>query len=86
MDEELVAKAKDGDPGAFRTLAIEQHPRLFAAAYGILRDRTWPRRRRSRRSSTYGATSGACATPRASTPGRTASSSTSAMRRPGAGR
>jgi hypothetical protein len=34
MDEELVAKAKDGDLGAFRTLAIEQHPRLFGAAYG----------------------------------------------------
>ena len=39
MDEELVRRAKDGDPGAFRALAIEQHPRLFAAAYGILRDR-----------------------------------------------
>ncbi len=39
MDEELVRRAKDGDSGAFRVLAIEQHPRLFAAAYGILRDR-----------------------------------------------
>ncbi len=39
MDEELVRRAQGGDPGAFRTLAIEHHPRLFAAAYGILRDR-----------------------------------------------
>jgi RNA polymerase sigma-70 factor (ECF subfamily) len=39
MDEQLVRRAQDGDPGAFRTLAIEQHPRLFAAAFGVLRDR-----------------------------------------------
>ncbi len=39
MDEELVTRARDGDPGAFRALAVESHPRLFAAAYGILRDR-----------------------------------------------
>lgn len=38
MDQELVARAKGGDPGAFRTLAIESHPRLFGAAFGILRD------------------------------------------------
>ena len=38
MDQELVVRAKDGDPGAFRTLAIESHPRLFTAAFGILRD------------------------------------------------
>jgi RNA polymerase sigma-70 factor (ECF subfamily) len=34
-----LVRAKDGDPGAFRALAVEQHPRLFAAAFGILRDR-----------------------------------------------
>lgn len=39
MDEQLVRKAQAGDPGAFRTLAVEQHPRLFAAAFGVLRDR-----------------------------------------------
>jgi RNA polymerase sigma-70 factor (ECF subfamily) len=39
MDQELVVRAKGGDPSAFRTLAIESHPRLFDAAYGILRDR-----------------------------------------------
>ena len=38
MDEGLVLRAQDGDPDAFRALAIAQHPRLFAAAYGILRD------------------------------------------------
>jgi RNA polymerase sigma factor (sigma-70 family) len=39
MDEGLIRRAQDGDPDAFRALAITQHPRLFAAAYGILRDR-----------------------------------------------
>lgn len=39
MDQQLVVRAKEGDPGAFRALAVEQQPRLFAAAFGILRDR-----------------------------------------------
>ncbi len=39
MDRGLVLKAKDGDPDAFRTLAIACHPRLFSTAFGILRDR-----------------------------------------------
>jgi RNA polymerase sigma-70 factor (ECF subfamily) len=39
MDQGLVLKAKDGDPEAFRALAIASHPRLFKAAFGILRDR-----------------------------------------------
>ena len=38
MDQRLVVRAKGGDPEAFRTLAIESHPRLFNAAFGILRD------------------------------------------------
>jgi len=40
MDEELVVRAKGGDPEAFRTLAIASHPRLFSVAFGILRDRS----------------------------------------------
>ncbi len=39
MDRRLVLRAKDGDPEAFRALAIASHPRLFEAAFGILRDR-----------------------------------------------
>lgn len=39
MDQGLVRRAKDGDPEAFRALAIASHPRLFSAAFGILRDR-----------------------------------------------
>jgi len=39
MDHKLVVRARGGDPGAFRTLAIESHARLFGAAFGILRDR-----------------------------------------------
>ena len=39
MDQGLVVRAQNGDPGAFRALAVVSHPRLFRAAYGILRDR-----------------------------------------------
>ena len=38
MDRDLVVKAQHGDPGAFRTLALASHARLYKAAQGILRD------------------------------------------------
>ena len=39
MDRRLVLKARDGDPEAFRALAVASHPRLFSTAFGVLRDR-----------------------------------------------
>lgn len=38
-DQELVDKARNGDPRAFRELVEHHQSRLFAVAYGILRDR-----------------------------------------------
>lgn len=39
MDDDLVARAKDGDERAFEALAAAHHARLFRVAYGVLRDR-----------------------------------------------
>jgi RNA polymerase sigma-70 factor (ECF subfamily) len=39
MDHDLVARAQQGDQGAFEALTIADQPRLFKVAYGILRDR-----------------------------------------------
>ena len=39
MDQELVARAQQGDQGAFEALTLADQPRLFKVAHGILRDR-----------------------------------------------
>jgi RNA polymerase sigma-70 factor (ECF subfamily) len=38
-DEALVARARDGDTGAFQKLVVAHQGRLFSVAFGILRDR-----------------------------------------------
>jgi RNA polymerase sigma-70 factor (ECF subfamily) len=38
MDAELVARAQQGDHGAFEALTVASHPCLFRIAHGILRD------------------------------------------------
>ena len=38
-DQNLVVRVQQGDQRAFETLVVADHPRLFRAAYGILRDR-----------------------------------------------
>lgn len=38
MNPDLVIRAPKGDLGAFETLALASHPRLFRLAHGILRD------------------------------------------------
>jgi RNA polymerase sigma-70 factor (ECF subfamily) len=38
MDQELVARAQQGDQRAFEALTVSAHPRLFRVAHGILRD------------------------------------------------
>ena len=38
MDQELVARAKDGDQRAFVALTAADYSRLFRLAFGILRD------------------------------------------------
>ena len=38
MDQDLVVRVQQGDQRAFETLVVADHPRLFRAAYGILRD------------------------------------------------
>lgn len=38
MDQELVARAKQGDQRAFVALAAADYPRLFRLAFGVLRD------------------------------------------------
>lgn len=39
MDQDLVARAQQGDRGAFEALTVADQPRLFKVAHGILRDR-----------------------------------------------
>ncbi len=39
MDQALVARVQEGDQHAFEALVVADHPRLFRAAFGILRDR-----------------------------------------------
>lgn len=39
MDQHVVAKARRGDTGAFESLVVGHHHRLFRVAQGILRDR-----------------------------------------------
>jgi RNA polymerase sigma-70 factor (ECF subfamily) len=39
MDQDLVARAQEGDQDAFESLTIANHSRLYRVAYGILRDR-----------------------------------------------
>lgn len=39
MDERLVGLAQRGDEGAFESLTLAHHGRLFRVAFGILRDR-----------------------------------------------
>ncbi len=39
MDRELVARAQQGDQGAFEALTVADQPRLFKVAHSILRDR-----------------------------------------------
>ncbi len=38
MDQELVARAREGDRRAFVTLAEADYPRLFRLAFGVLRE------------------------------------------------
>jgi RNA polymerase sigma-70 factor (ECF subfamily) len=38
MDQDLVVRVQQGDQRAFETLVMADHPRLYRAAYGILRD------------------------------------------------
>jgi RNA polymerase sigma-70 factor (ECF subfamily) len=38
MDQDLVARAQQGNQRAFEALVVADHSRLFRAAYGILRD------------------------------------------------
>lgn len=38
MDQDLVVRVQNGDQRAFEALVIADHPRLYRAAYGILRD------------------------------------------------
>ena len=38
MDQDLVVRVQQGDQRAFEALLLADHPRLFRAAYGILRD------------------------------------------------
>ena len=39
MDQELVVRVQKGDQRAFERLVVADHPRLYQAAYGVLRDR-----------------------------------------------
>jgi RNA polymerase sigma-70 factor (ECF subfamily) len=39
MDQDLVARVQAGDQRAFEALVMADHPRLYRAAYGVLRDR-----------------------------------------------
>lgn len=39
MDQDLVVRAQHGDEGAFESLTVANHSRLYRVAYGILRDR-----------------------------------------------
>jgi RNA polymerase sigma-70 factor (ECF subfamily) len=38
MDQDLVVRVQQGDQRAFEALVVADHPRLYRAAYGILRD------------------------------------------------
>ena len=39
MDQALVARVQEGDQRAFEALVMADHPRLYRAAFGVLRDR-----------------------------------------------